>query len=172
MRASRPAAGQLAWRLEGPVDSSYSLALVNRESGARAKGARTQRRAPFNRRKFGRLLSGQTLSSTPSGYFLDARGEVAARFRELQADVVSRNLFPPRVADMQGRLNVLHNYAWEESGFPEQWVGDFNDYLQGVTCLSRHVRKVLLDNGCGYSTHGFRLRGRPLGAGWKQTSQP
>jgi glycosyltransferase involved in cell wall biosynthesis len=48
---------------------------------------------------------------------------------------------------MNGRLSLLHHYAWEESGFPQQWAANFNDYLDGITCLSSHVRKILIDNG-------------------------
>jgi glycosyltransferase involved in cell wall biosynthesis len=48
---------------------------------------------------------------------------------------------------MQGHVRILHSYAWEESRFPVQWVDEFNDHLDGLTCLSSHVEKVLVDNG-------------------------
>jgi glycosyltransferase involved in cell wall biosynthesis len=66
---------------------------------------------------------------------------------QAQAMVVSRNLYPPRVEDMTGAVNLLHSYAWEESAFPAQWVRNFNKHLSGIACLSTHVRKVLQDNG-------------------------
>ena len=62
-------------------------------------------------------------------------------------DVVSRNIYPPYVDDMQGRINLLHHYAWEETGFPGDWVNNFNEHLQGITCLSTHVEKILIDHG-------------------------
>jgi glycosyltransferase involved in cell wall biosynthesis len=48
---------------------------------------------------------------------------------------------------MSCRLNFLHSYAWEESGFPQIWVDAFNHSLQGVMVISEHVRKILIDNG-------------------------
>lgn len=138
------AARALRWRIEGPFDSSYSLALLNRET-ARALDA---------------LGHDVALHSTegpgdfdPSPAFLAAQPDVARMHdRALatghaEADVCSRNLYPPRVRDMSARYNMLHHYAWEESGFPQAWVEDFNESLQGITCLSTHVMKVMVDNG-------------------------
>ena len=133
-----------SWRIEGPFDSSYSLALVNREI-ARALHA---------------LGHDVALHSTegpgdfePNPKFLAANPDLARMVERshqvtaLDVDIVSRNLYPPRVADMRGRRNYLHAYGWEESGFPFEWIGDFNVSLQGMTVMSNHVRKVLIDNG-------------------------
>lgn len=135
---------KLSWRIEGPFDSSYSLALLNRET-ALALDA---------------LGHDVVLHSTegPGDFaanpaFLDANPEVAklhARIASVSpeaADVSSRNLYPPRVSDMRGRFNMLHHYAWEESAFPHEWVTAFNEHLQGMTCLSTHVQKVMVDQG-------------------------
>ncbi|WP_006786360.1 glycosyltransferase [Thiorhodospira sibirica] len=131
------------WRIEGPFDSSYSLALLNRET-ARALVA------------LGHTVS---LHSTegpgdfaPDPAFLAAQPDLAelyARSREpaVPVDVVSRNLYPPRVHDMRGMVSMLHHYAWEESGFPQDWVAAFNRHLDGLTTLSRHVQKILIDHG-------------------------
>lgn len=134
----------LHWRIEGPFDSSYSLALLNRETA----------RALSN---LGHIVS---LHSTegpgdflPSPDFLAANPDLEKMYgrslitRSIHDDVTSRNLYPPRVEDMDCRLNLLHHYAWEESGFPAQWVEQFNQYLQGITCLSTHVQKILVDSG-------------------------
>jgi len=135
---------QITWRIEGPFDSSYSLALLNRET-ALALDA---------------LGHHVVLHSTegpgdfaPNENFLDTHPDLA-RLNDRavatppkDADVTSRNLYPPRVADMRCRLNLLHHYAWEESGFPQDWVESFNENLQGMTCLSRHVEKIMIDHG-------------------------
>lgn len=136
--------GALNWRLEGPMDSSYSLALVNREL-ARALDAA------------GHDVSLHSCDGpgdiTPDAGFLAANPDIAAfyerarRGSEEQADIVSRNLYPPRVHDMGGRINALHNYAWEETGFPGTFALDFNEHLQFMTVTSRHVKKLLIDNG-------------------------
>lgn len=48
---------------------------------------------------------------------------------------------------MNARVKLLHCYAWEETGFPQPWIHEFNRELDGVLCTSEHVRKVLIDNG-------------------------
>lgn len=134
----------ITWRIEGPFDSSYSLALVNRET-ARALAELGHKVV---------LHSTEGPGDFPaSEQFLKENPDVAAMHRrdtdvpQEEAEVTSRNLYPPRVQDMTCRLNVLHGYAWEESGFPYEWVEQFNTFLQGIAVTSKHVRKLLIDNG-------------------------
>lgn len=135
---------KINWRVEGPFDSSYSLSLLNRETACALQG-------------LGHYVA---LHSTegpgdfePNPAFLRENPEIsklhsnAADLDQQAADVTSRNLYPPRVTDMSCRMNLLHHYAWEESGFPYEWTQDFNESLQGITCLSQHVKKILIDNG-------------------------
>ena len=135
---------KIVWRVEGPFDSSYSLALINRETAL----------------ALDTLGHDVILHSTegpgdfdPREDFLADHPEIAklyqksTRHNQREADVCSRNLYPPRVSDMKSRINLLHHYAWEESAFPQEWVNNFNLYLQGMTCLSSHVQKVMIDNG-------------------------
>ncbi len=135
---------KINWLIEGPFDSIYSLALLNRETA----------------RALAMLGHNVILNSTdgpgdfePRRAYLKLNPDLAemyARKKKIQSsemDVVSRNLYPPRVSDMTSKLNMLHHYAWEESGFPLVWVDYFNDYLQGITCLSNHVEKILIDHG-------------------------
>jgi len=132
------------WRIEGPFDSSYSLALVNRETA----------------RAMARLGWRVALHSTegpgdfpPDPAFLAANPDLEAMHARVAKDggrrsfAVSRLLYPPRVADMSGLTKMLHHYAWEESGFPQAWVDDFNDSLTIMTALSTHVEKIMIDNG-------------------------
>ena len=129
------------WQLEGPFDSSYSLAIVNREL-ARAMIAEGHHVS---------LHSAEGDGSYPApAEFLASEPTLAPHFVQSSGStpgIVSRNLYPPRVADSGGRLNFLHNYAWEETGFPQEWVDDFNDHLQGLTVTAGHVKKVLVDAG-------------------------
>ncbi|WP_372353996.1 glycosyltransferase [Xanthomonas sp. NCPPB 3761] len=132
------------WRVEGPFDSSYSLALVNREL-ARALDAQgidvllhsTDGSGDFDARP-------QFLVSDPQVALLHSRASGSA---PVAADVCSRLLYPPRVADMASRFNLLHAYAWEESAIPDAWVADFNEFVQGISALSTHVVKALVDSG-------------------------
>ncbi len=134
----------LSWRIEGPFDSSYSLALINREI-ARSLAEQGVQVALFSTEGPGDFA--------PSLEFLNKNDDLASMSEQAgtlghdQVSVVSRILYPPRVHDMTARCNLLHSYAWEESAFPMEWVRQFNQHLDGITCLSEHVRKVLRDNG-------------------------
>ncbi|MCA0012520.1 glycosyltransferase [Mesorhizobium sp. B292B1B] len=135
---------KLKWRVEGPFDSSYSLALLNRET-ARALSELGHDVALFSTEGPGDFL--------PNSHYLAQNPDLNAmwiRSRELgerDVDVTSRILYPPRVQDMVSPINMLHHYAWEESGFPLEWVEEFNKHLQAITCLSPHVEKILIDHG-------------------------
>ena len=134
----------LAWRTEGPFDSSYSLALVNREF-AKALQAIGHDVALHSTEGPGDFA--------PQARFVAANPDIARlheRSKSLTqdaADVVSRFTYPPRVNDMVGRINALQCYGWEESQFPAPWVHDFNTHLQCLTVMSEHVAKVMVDNG-------------------------
>lgn len=134
----------LHWRIEGPFDSSYSLALLNRET-ARALSALGHEVSLWSTEGPGDFApSPEYLAQHPD---LDVMYQRAVAAPAGDADVCSRNLYPPRVSDFQSGVRLLHHYAWEESGFPSDWVASFNQHLTGVTCLSHHVKKVLADNG-------------------------
>ena len=141
---AQPLPESIVWRVEGPFDSSYSLALINRET-ARALEIQGHQVILHSTEGPGDFKpSTKFLNANPDLKILHVRSqEISAE----QANVTSRNLYPPRVNDMKSRLNFLHHYAWEESGFPHDWVESFNEYLQGVTCLSSHVEKILIDHG-------------------------
>jgi glycosyltransferase involved in cell wall biosynthesis len=144
LAASAAYGGPLTWRIEGPFDSTYSLALLNRET-ARALTELGHRVVLHSTEGPGDFPANPDfLALNPDVAALHAR---ATSLGQDAVDVTSRNLYPPRVADMASKLNLLHHYAWEESGFPVDWVDQFNAHLQGITCLSTHVEKVLLDNG-------------------------
>lgn len=144
IRASAAFRGKLIWRIEGPFDSSYSLALLNRQTA----------------RALEQLGHTVVLHSTegPGDFpanakFLSTNPDLAEMHHRVNAwphdkvDALSRNLYPPRVNDMTNGLNLLHHYAWEESGFPGEWATNFNNHLSAMTCLSEHVEKVMIDNG-------------------------
>lgn len=146
----------LQWRVEGPYDSTYSLAILNRYL-ALALAERGHRVSLFATEGPG--------DYEPNSYFLASNPSVAAlaALAQNQAQnavaITSRNLYPPRVDDLCSRINLLHAYGWEETGFPHAWVEKFNRHLQGITVMSEHVRKLLIDNGvslpievCGLGT--------------------
>ena len=137
--APRPAQ---VWTVEGPFDSSYSLAMVNR-SLARALAQEGMTLGLVSRDGPGPFK--------PDDAFLAGNSDLAAMadFARIAPppDVNLRNQYPPDVADMRGAMRVLANFAWEESGFPAERVREFNVSLDLITVTSRFVEKVLRDNG-------------------------
>jgi len=130
------------WRIEGPFDSSYSLAIVNREL-ARALERRGETVALVSRDGLGPIdVSEPFLIDNP-----DCRAMMARSAEYAMPAVALRNLYPPVVADMKGVLRVLANYAWEESGFPATYVEEFNSTLDLICVASKFVAKVIRDNG-------------------------
>ena len=112
-------------RVEGPFDSTYSLAIVNRHL---AKAL-----------------------DRPDPAFLRAAADAARLHRASaahgDAEVVLRNCLPPRTDGIAAPTGVIANYAWEESGFPRERTAAFNRDLNLITVTSRYVAKVLADNG-------------------------
>src|ERR1051326_8035338 len=128
--------------LEGPFESDYSLAIVNRRLG----------QAMVRRGVSVRLHQRDNITAYfPAEPFLAAERELAPLFvREIQtisADVHSRYIYPPYTDTFRGKLRAVHCYGWEESSFPRQFAGYFNGGLDLVTTMSAYVRDVLQRNG-------------------------
>lgn len=135
----------LHYRFEGPFESSYSLAVVNREMARALERLRPGSVALYATEGPGDYepdLSG--LQHDPEIIQLWER-HVAAT--SAPPEVTLRNLYPPRVSDMAGKLHVMNNYAWEESVFPGAYVDAFNQHLQMLAVTSQFVRKVMVDSG-------------------------
>lgn len=131
------------WQVEGPFDSTYSLAIVNREVAR----ALTRRGLDTGLRS---MEGGGEFNPAPA--FLSANGDCAAMVRRAteatrSPDVSLRFCYPPEVNDMRGAVRAMHSYGWEETGFPIDYVAAFNRRLDLVTVLSGFVEKVLRDNG-------------------------
>ena len=61
--------------------------------------------------------------------------------------IASRLLYPPRTTEFGGAIKLVHHYAYEESGIRLDWIDAFNRDLDGMSCVSRHVRKIMIDHG-------------------------
>ncbi|MBK8538336.1 MAG: glycosyltransferase [Candidatus Competibacteraceae bacterium] len=133
---------RVQYQLEGPFDSSYSLALVNREL-AMALRQKAQPVALYSTEGPGDF--------PPNPDFLTAHPEIAQLWQNSKTawypEVVIRNLYPPRVNDARGVTTVLGAYGWEESSFPPLWIDEFNRHLNLVATTSNYVSRVLLNNG-------------------------
>ena len=134
---------KFTWHIEGPFDSSYSLAILNRNY-ALAMHNLGQNVSLFSTEGPGDF--------DPDPNFLDNNPLVNKLYQKSINSkdnffICTRNLYPPRVNDVSAAINLLHAYGWEESEFPQKWVVEFNSNLQGITVMSNFVKKILIDNG-------------------------
>ncbi|WP_240043632.1 glycosyltransferase family 4 protein [Pseudomonas rhizoryzae] len=127
-------------RLEGPFAGSYSLALVNRELAAALERSGARLGLRFTEGPGPIAVADDFLATHPD------LGQALSRADEPAAAVL-RLLYPPRVSDMEGQLNVLSCYGWEESLLPAEAVVGFNRQLDLITSMSAYVTRVLQDNG-------------------------
>ena len=133
---------RLDYQVEGPFESSYSLALVNRETAFALN-----RNAPGSVGLFATEGPGDYEPDMDAVRSIPGLKEILEKGRKgSRADVVIRNLYPPRVSDMDGQINLLY-FAWEESMLPVSWIEQFNQNLDGLPVLSGFIKKVLIDNG-------------------------
>jgi len=131
------------YRIEGPFDSSYSLALINREMAIALNVLYPGKVALHSTEGPGDF--------EPDQVFISRHPEIKDLWDKsklnILPEVLGRNLYPPRVSEMRGKINILNDYGWEESGFPQKYVDDFNRELDGITVMSTYVEKVLINNG-------------------------
>jgi len=132
----------LSLLLEGPFESHYSLAVINRCLARAFVKMGTSLR--LHQRD-------NTCAQYPSGDFLRANPDLAPLFVDRLPDspvqVHSRYIYPPYTDTFARGLRTVHCYGWEESSFPSRYVADFNRDLDLITVMSAYVRQVLLDNG-------------------------
>ena len=134
-------------QIQGPFETSYSLAILNREL---ALGLR-------------RGGNDVTIYATegpgdyePQSADLEQHPEAAdmhrAGRRRPFADVAIRQMYPPRVADSDAGLTFQY-FGWEESGIPTTYVDDFNAHLDGIGTMSSYVRDILVAAGVRVPIH-------------------
>ncbi|WP_151636858.1 glycosyltransferase family 4 protein [Noviherbaspirillum aerium] len=129
-------------RVEGVFDSSYSLAIVNRQL-AMALEDIGERVALFTYE--------QGPAPAPNFHAVEQPQRIEQMWKRseerLPPGVSMRNAWPPVVRDMRGARRVLANYAWEETAFPEKYAEGFNQTLDLITVVSSQTAKVLRDAG-------------------------
>ncbi len=141
-----PESKRMRWQVEGPFDSSYSLAIVNRELAL-----------ALDRNWLDVALRSHEGQGDfkPSAQFLSHHDECRRLFEKAQAaaqthyapDIALRFCYPPHTDEMPATLRMMHSYGWEETGFPPQYVEEFNRNLDMVSVLSHSVAKNLRDSG-------------------------
>lgn len=124
-------------RIEGTFEDSYSLSIVNRNLAIALD-------------KLGYNVS--LFATTGAGDYVPKKGSITdKKVKTLWENQIRyptfaiRNIYPPRIKDMQGRYNLIY-FAWEESSVPWEWINDFNS-LDGILVPSNFVKKVLIKSG-------------------------
>ncbi len=128
-------------QIEGPFETSYSLAIVNRELALmlHQRGEHVTIHATEGPGDY--VPHERDLAKHPTAAKLYREG-----FEIHYPDVTIRNMYPPRVHDSRGGLTFA-NFAWEETGLPERYVTDFNAHVDGIGATSTFVKNVLRTNG-------------------------
>jgi glycosyltransferase involved in cell wall biosynthesis len=142
-------AHQQTLQIQGPFETSYSLAAVNRDL------AQAIDRLP-------KLDVSIKCTEGPGDYEpkpADLVDKPVAKWLWLKSGMLSqppsiaiRNLYPPRVADSDAGLTFLYSF-WEDSLLPDKWIQDFNRHLDAVLVPSKHVEKVFRDSGLTIPVH-------------------
>jgi glycosyltransferase involved in cell wall biosynthesis len=129
-------------QIQGPFETSYSLAVMNRRLALGLDRSPHQAVSIYATEGPG--------DYQPATEDLARYPEAAALFDRATEvpfpDVVIRQMYPPRVIDTPGGITCEY-FGWEESRIPESMAEDFNRYLDGVGVTSFFVRDVLRDSG-------------------------
>lgn len=129
-------------QIQGPFETSYSLAILNREV---ALGL--SRRPDLDVSIHATEGPGDY---TPLTTDLAQHPEAAALYRKSAAqpfpEVAIRQMFPPRVADSTAGLTFQY-FGWEEGRIPPEVADDFDEHLEGIGVMSSYVATVLRDSG-------------------------
>jgi glycosyltransferase involved in cell wall biosynthesis len=134
---------RIKYQFEGPFDSSYSLAILNREMASSMNRKYTGAVSLFSTEGGGDFKPNQEFIKDME----DVISMSAKSKKALRSDVLLRNLYPPRVNDMRGLINLMNSYGWEESSFPKEYIDNFNKHLDALPVMSKYVQKVMKDNG-------------------------
>lgn len=129
-------------QLQGPFETSYSLAIVNRElitSLDNIGDYNCSIHCTEGPGDYEPKLS--DLEDKPKAKELWENG-----FDYRYPDITIRNMYPPRVHDVNGGINFQF-FGWEESYIPKEYIDNFNKYLNGIGTMSNYVTNKLIENG-------------------------
>jgi glycosyltransferase involved in cell wall biosynthesis len=137
---------QWHWQIQGPCDSSYSLALVNRELAHALHDQPAQTVSLYSTEGLGDYPANRAWLKSHAPQSLPLLSTLQTNASRANKIAV-RNLYPPRLTDTYADLVVLGPYGWEESGFPSEWVAQINARAHLVAAMSHYVADVLIANG-------------------------
>ncbi len=130
-------------QIQGPFESSYSLATVNRNLALALNQHNGFDTSIYCTEGPGDYTPKEAdLADKPAARWLWQKSRMLSE----KPDVTIRNLYPPRVHDVNGNVNLLY-LAWEDSLLPSDWIAEFNRHIDAVLAPSRHVERVMRDSG-------------------------
>lgn len=133
----------IKYQFEGSFDSSYSLAILNRNSALTYEKYFSNKVSLYSMEGFGDF--------EPNKKFLIKNSNIKKLWEKskkaIEAEITFRNIYPPKVSGMKSQFNILNSYGWEESSFPKEYVKNFNQNLSGIIAVSNYVKDVLVNNG-------------------------
>ena len=134
--------GRQQLQIQGPFETSYSLALTNRELATALA-------------RLGNFDVSIHATEGPGDYepeedlialYPDAKKLFERRHQQTDPDIVIRQMWPPRVDDSNGNLTYQY-FAWEETQLPRHLVDSFNLHLTGIGVVTPYVAEVLRNSG-------------------------
>jgi glycosyltransferase involved in cell wall biosynthesis len=129
-------------QIQGPFESTYSLAQVNRKLAESLNSVSDYDVSIHCTEGMGDYEPNiALLKDKPIAKEL---WEKSKNFK--YPDITIRNMYPPRVHDSKGGLNLLY-FGWEESIIPAEYVENFNKYCDGIGVMSQFVKDSL--KNCG-----------------------
>lgn len=138
-----PPAQRTHYVIEGPYETSYSLAIVNRNIAL----ALSTREA---------CISHIEPADGTEDYAVDpiAASRLPTEIQSLvqpapvtpERIVTIRNTYPPRPNGMLGDLRLMH-LAWEESSISDSVAGLINIHVDGVLVPSEYTKRVIRNTG-------------------------
>lgn len=137
----------MLYQIEGPLDSSYSLAIVNRNLAFALEKIYPGRISVSPTASENFAINNPAVDSIPGLRTLLDRGGP-----EKSSVFSIRNTYPIRTGDQLGKYNMLL-FFWEESHIPKEWVESFNKHLHAILAPTHFVRKILIDNGVTIPIH-------------------
>jgi glycosyltransferase involved in cell wall biosynthesis len=131
----------LTVQIQGPFETSYSLAVLNRRLAEELDRLGESVSIFATEGPGDYVPRAEDVSAHPHASALHGRARAVP-----YPDIVIRQMYPPRVHDAPGGLNFQY-FGWEESRLPADYVDDFNRYLDGIGVMSSFVEQVLRDSG-------------------------
>ncbi len=129
-------------QMQGPFETSYSLAIVNRKliEALSKKGK-------FDCSIYPTEGPGDYIPKEEDLKDKPLEKELYLKSKNIiYPDITIRNMYPPRAKDANGGIN-LYSFAWEESIIPEEYINDFNKYCDGIGTTSQFVTDKLIECG-------------------------